>query len=180
MSLSFTSLKRFLVRLMIYQVILLWTYVRFTNIEKHCEEIQKRLNRTFSYFDLKGDIITELIKDPSIVLMVSCFAEAIFGLLGLFGNFYGNLFSAFLFSFVSFGIYFFPLLPENAISLYNTRLETVMNLGILLSLLLITFYPYKEETEYINYKSVDHVVLEGLPRNPNLPTKERKGKSKKH
>jgi hypothetical protein len=135
------KLKRFIFRVMLYIIVLLWTVIRINNIEKSSGEFKDKLTRNFAYFKMNNKSVTDFIEDPSLFLLIVLLLEAVFGFMGVFGSFWGNFFSAWLFLFSNV-IYFNPLLPENTISLYQTRTELFYNIGIFLSLLLVAYYPY--------------------------------------
>jgi hypothetical protein len=141
------KIKRFFIRVLIYQIVLLWPFIKINNIEKNAEDFKDKILRNLNYFGIKNKMYSEIAEDPAI-LFVLCALEIIFGIFGVFGSFYGNLGSAILFA-ISTTIYFNPLLPENRMSLYQTRIEVLYNIGILLALLLCAFYPYptKEDTK---------------------------------
>src|SRR5690349_11759987 len=97
-------LKRFFIRLSIYQIIFLWTLVKFNNVEKHAGEFKDKMMRNLGYFNLQSKELAEIFQDP-MILFVICVLEFIFGIFGIFGSFYGNLISAILFL-ISSTVYF--------------------------------------------------------------------------
>lgn len=145
MSNNFGKIKRFLSRIMIYQVVLLWPLMKLINIEENSVDFKEKLFRNFSFFGLENKTLYEYAEDPSL-LLVLCSSEIIVGIMAIFGSFYGNLLSAILFLINCF-IYFNPLFPENKINFYETRVEVLYNFGILLGILLCAFYPYDKENK---------------------------------
>jgi hypothetical protein len=139
-------------RLMIYQIIILWASIRLNKIEQTSDEIKEKLKRNYMYFNIpKNQTILDFIEDPSLFVLIWCVLEIIFGILGLFGSTFGNKVSAFLFSITTI-IYFNPLLPENLVNLYDIRIELFFNIGILLGMLLCAYQPIPEDAfeEYTN------------------------------
>src|SRR5690349_1601380 len=47
----FQRVKRFLIRLSIYQIILLWSIIKVNNVEKHAGEFKDKIIRNLSYFN---------------------------------------------------------------------------------------------------------------------------------
>jgi hypothetical protein len=145
MSEHFGKIKRFLSRILIYQIVLLWPLMKLFNLEKNSVDFKEKLFRNFSFFGLENKTLYEYAEDPSLLLVLSS-SELIVGILAIFGSFYGNLLSAILFL-INCLIYFNPLFPENKISFYETRIEVLYNFGILLGILLCVFYPYDKENK---------------------------------
>ena len=110
-------------------------------MEKHGGEFKNKILINLNYFGYQDKSLAEMLDDP-IILFVYCALEILAGIFAIFGSYYGNLLSAILF-FITNYIYFNPLLPENQISLFNTRTEVFYNIGIFLSLLVLTYYPYE-------------------------------------
>ena len=76
-------------------------------------------------------------------------------------------------------IYFNPYFPENSISLFETREEVFLNIGILVSLLMITFYPYEMEDDNIVEKeiTVEDIIKENEEKkkiNAEMPKRKKK------
>lgn len=141
----FSKCKRMLTRLMIYQIILLWAFIRLKKIEETSDEIKEKLKRNYTYFNIpKNQSIMDFIEDPSLFVLIWCVLELIFGILGVFGSAFGNKISAFLFSITTL-IYFNPLLPENRGNFYDMRIELFFNIGILFGILLCAYQPVPED-----------------------------------
>lgn len=141
----FSKSKRFLMRLMIYQIIFLWAFIRLNKIEQTSDEIKEKLKRNYTYFNIpKNKTALDFIEDPSLFVLIWCILEIIFGILAVFGSRFGNKVSAFLFTITTF-IYFNPLLPENRANIYDMRIELVYNIGIFLGILLCAYQPVPED-----------------------------------
>jgi hypothetical protein len=140
----FQKVKRFVYRFLVYQIVLLWSFTKFNNVEKHAGDFKNKLLINFNLFGIKGKELGEALEDPSILFIYSLL-EIIAAILGIFGSFYGHLLSAFFFLLTNL-IYFNPIFPEYGISLLNTRIELFYNIGILLSLLLLAYYPYENSS----------------------------------
>lgn len=187
MSTFLGKLKRFFIRLSVYQIIFLWTLIRLNDMQKSTGEFKDKLSRNLNYFQIKNPTINEMIEDPSLVLLGLLICEIIFGLMGLFGSFKGNFMSAWLFFFSTF-IHFNPFLPENSISLYETRIELLYNIGIFLTLLLIAYYPYEDKNKGRVYtiddideeegERVEDQVEEDEVKNVKKPKGKKKSKNK--
>jgi hypothetical protein len=143
----FDRIRRFFCRFLVYFIILLWTVSKLTNLEKHSTEFKHKILGNLSYYGLQNNDLSEILDDP-IILTIYCGLEIIAGIFGLFGSYYGHITSAFLFLITNF-IYFNPLHPNVKFSLYETRQEIFLNIGTLLSLLLIAFYPYDSNVNKI-------------------------------
>lgn len=137
------KVKRFFIRFSIYQIVLLWSFIKFNNVEKQAGDFKEKIMRNLGYFNMANKDIAEDLQDPIFLFTLSGL-ELIAGMFGLFGSFYGNFSSTVLF-FISTVIYFNPLLPESQFSLYNIRGELFLNIGIFLSLCLCTYYPHIDE-----------------------------------
>lgn len=141
--------KNFIKRTFVYQIVFLWIILRLNNIEKTSGEYKDKFTRNFRYFQIDTTDFNEFIEDPSIFVLFICLFELISSLFGLFGSFYGNLFATLLFGITNL-IYFNPLLPENRIKLYGSRQEILYNLGIFISMLMMTFYSDETKKKVIN------------------------------
>lgn len=144
MSNTIPKIKRFFLRLLIYGIVLLWPYHKIKNAENSTKEFQEKLQINLYVFRINPLQYKNILEDPYLILFFLSLLEIIFGILGIFGVFIGNLVSCFLFILTNL-IYFNPLFPDYHISLYNTKPELFLNIGILCSLLMITFYPYSQE-----------------------------------
>ena len=100
----------------------------------------------FGYFKINTKDFDHIIEDPSLVLLLYSFVEIIFGIMGIFGSFFGGIMSCICFIITNF-IYFNPLFPGNNITLYETREELFLNIGTLCALLMATFYPGDEHIQ---------------------------------
>lgn len=147
MSLDSVKIKRFLSRLIIYQYVLLWPYMKINDLERHSVDFRHKVLENFLYFGIQNKTVNEYLNDPNLLLAI-CSVEILAGIFAIFGSFYGNLLSAVLFS-MNCLIYFNPLFPENTISLYDTRSEVFYNIGILITILLCTFYNYESKNEKV-------------------------------
>jgi hypothetical protein len=141
------KLKRFILRAMIYCVVLLWSFTKLNNVEKNNTEFKNKMVAGLGYWGIQNKDIAEFLEDP-ITLLVYSFFEVVAGIFGVFGSYYGHLFSA-IFFFITNFIYYNPFLPVYHISLFETRPEMFYNIGILLSILLLLYYP-QEQTKNIN------------------------------
>jgi hypothetical protein len=148
-----TSFKRFLKRVLIFAVVSLWIHIR-TDINKASTEFKDKFTRNFMYFGYYNEDIKDFLEDPSLVVLIMVALEAIFNLLGVFGNYFSMLMSTIFFGFYTL-LYFNPLLPESRLSLYETRVELFLNLGTLLALMMCTFYPYDQEDVKKEVSDVD-------------------------
>jgi len=155
----FSKSKRFLSRLMIYQIILLWAFIRLNKIEQTSDEIKEKLKRNMMFFNIpKHKILVDFIEDPSLFVLVWCFLELAFGVFSLFGSRFANKVSAFLF-FITSIIYFNPLLPENRGNGYDMRVELFYNIGIFLGILLCAYQPVpKDAVEDNNNDDIKFII----------------------
>jgi hypothetical protein len=155
----FSKIKRFTLRLMIYQIIFLWAFIRLNKIEQTSDEIKEKLKRNYNYFKIPNNpYILDFIEDPSIFVLIWSLMELIFGLLAIFGNIFANKFSAILFS-ISTIIYFNPFLPENrGLFLYDMRSELFYNTGIFLAILLCAYQPIPEYVEEENKEEIRFMI----------------------
>jgi hypothetical protein len=156
-----TSIKRFITRIMLFGVVSLWVYLRMSDINKSSTEFKEKMTRNVMWFGYYTNDIKDFLEDPSLVVFIAVILEAIFNLLAVFGNYFSSLMSTILFGLVTF-IYFNPLLPENRISLYETRIELLLNIGSLLSLMLCTFYPYHEEDTKKEVNDMEDIPMDDL------------------
>ena len=158
MSNYISKVKNFIIRFCLLFVVLLWNFIRLNNIDKSTNELKDKLTRNFMYFNILTPEVKEYIEDPSLILLIVLLIGIISNILALFGNFKGALVSA-----IAFGldvlIYFNPLLPENKISLYGTRVELFTNIGVLLSLFMCAYYPYNDKKVEI---SDEEIIVENI------------------
>lgn len=148
-----SAFKRFLFRCFIYFIVLLWPYNKIQTIDHSTTEFKQKLQMNFGYFKIHTKEFEHIIEDPSLVLLLYSFAEIIFGIMGIFGSFFGGIMSCICFTFTNF-IYFNPLFPGNNITLYDTREELFLNIGTLCALLMATFYP--GDDAIINGSSIEN------------------------
>ena len=152
------AFKRFIFRCFIYFIVLLWPYNKIQTIDHSTTEFKQKLQMNFGYFKINTKDFDHIIEDPSLVLLLYSFVEIIFGIMGIFGSFFGGIMSCICFILTNF-VYFNPLFPGNNITLYETREELFLNIGTLCALLMATFYPgddYKQpNTKDDNYDDVN-------------------------
>lgn len=163
------SLNNFFFRFLVYFVVVLWPYIKIKDINNQTELLIQKIKINFNYFHCHKDFLKPFVEDPSLFLLIYGLFEFAAGIFAMFGSFYAGLISIILFIFSNF-IYFNPLLSENKISLYNTREEVFFNIGILASLIVVTYYPYEED------KITNTENEEPKENNSNL---NKKGKKKK-
>lgn len=165
-----SRIKRFLSRLLVYQVVFLWIFIRINNIEKTTGDYKDKLTRNMKYFQIENKDISDFLEDPSLIVLLICIFELISAIFGLFGSYYGNLLSTILFALANF-VYFNPLLPENRISLYQTRGELFYNIGIFVALLITTFSPEQKEAK-VEYTVEDPDEDSDVEEKPQLDSKK--------
>ena len=173
----YAKFKRFFMRFLVYYIVLLWPYVKLGNMEGNTDDYKKKLQMIFYLLNLKGNTARDIIQDPSLILFVYSILEIFFGILGTFGFFCANIISVILFIVTNL-IYFNPYFPENSISLFETREEVFLNIGILVSLLMITFYPYEMEDDNIVEKeiTVEDIIKENEEKkkiNAEMPKRKK-------
>lgn len=156
---SFISLlKRFFFRCLIYFIVLLWPYNKIQTIDHSTTEFKQKLQMNFGFFKIHIKELENVIEDPSLVLLLYSLVEIVFGIMGVFGSFFGGIMSCICFILTNF-VYFNPLFPGNEITLFETREELFLNIGTLCAMLMATFYKEgeeereeeKEENGYLNY-----------------------------
>jgi hypothetical protein len=144
MSNYISKFKNFVIRFCLLFVVILWNFLRINNIDKSTGEYKEKLTRNFMFFNILTPTIKDYIEDPSLILLIILLVGLISNILALFGNFKGVFLSAIIFG-LDLIVYFNPLLPENKITLFGTRIELFTNIGILLSLLMCAYYPYNDK-----------------------------------
>src|SRR3954451_23190696 len=92
-----TSIKRFLKRILLFGVVSLWVYLRMNDINKSSTEFKDKFTRNFMYFGYYNNDIKDFLEDPSLVVLIMVLLEAIFNLLAVFGNYFSSLMSTILF-----------------------------------------------------------------------------------
>jgi hypothetical protein len=167
--------KRFILRAMIYCVVLLWSFTKLNNVEKNNPEFKNKMLAGLGYWGIQNKDIAEFLEDP-ISLLVFSFLEVVAGIFGVFGSYYGHLFSA-IFFFITNFIYYNPFLPVYHISLFETRQEMFYNIGILLSILLLLYYP-DEESRKVSQKKQIYDSDEDEEEENNTPTPQMKERTK--
>jgi hypothetical protein len=145
MSNFFGKFRNFLIRLGILAVVFLWNVIRLNNIDKSSDELRDKLSRSLGYFGFLSPNVKEFVEDPSLILLLALLADLVFNLMALFGSYKGAVLSGIMFL-INNLVYFNPFLPEYQITLYNTRIEVLTNIGILLSIFMFAYYPYEDKT----------------------------------
>ena len=149
----FGYVKRFLMRVLVYFIVVLWPYIKIKKIDANTTEFKSKLEMLFYSLSVPPQSVKSTLEDPSLILFVYSSAEILFGFLGMFGFFFPNIISIILFIVTNI-IYFNPYFPENKLSLFDTREEIFLNIGTLVSLMMITFYPYELEYEQSEEKEL--------------------------
>jgi hypothetical protein len=168
----FGKIRNFFIRFGILSVVLLWNVIRLNNIDKSSDELRDKLSRSLGYYGFLSPGVKEFIEDPSLILLLGLVADIIFNIMALFGSKRGAILTGIMFL-VNNLLYFNPLLPEYQISLFNTRVEVLTNIGILLSIFMFAYYPYEE-------KSVTPISEEELEEIEEVDeSKDKRNKKKK-
>ena len=172
MSNIFGKIRNFFIRFGILSVVLLWNIIRLNNIDKSSDELRDKLSRSLGYFGLLSPSVKEYVEDPSLILLLGLLADLVFNVMALFGSKRGAILTGIMFL-INNLVYFNPLLPEYQISLFNTRVEVLTNIGILLSIFMFAYYPYEE-------KSVTPISEEELEEIEEVDeSKDKRNKKKK-
>lgn len=172
MSNIFGKIRNFFIRLGILSIVLLWNVIRINNIDKSSDEVRDKLSRSLNYFGMLTPGLKEYIEDPSLVLLIALLADLVFNVMALFGSHRGAFLTGVMFL-INNLVYFNPLLPEYQISLFNTRIEVLTNIGVLLAIFMLAYYPYEEKT----VKPISEEELEEIEEVED--SKDKKFKKKK-
>jgi hypothetical protein len=140
----FGKTRNFFIRFSILAIVLLWNVIRLNNIDKSSDELRDKLSRSLSYYGMLSPGLKEFVEDPSLILLLGLLADLIFNVMAIFGSYRGAVLSGIMFL-INNLIYFNPLLPEYQISLYNTRIEVLTNIGVMLSIFMFAYYPYEDK-----------------------------------
>jgi hypothetical protein len=168
----FGKIRNFFIRFGILSVVLLWNFIRLNNIDKSSDELIDKLSRGLGHFGLLSPSVKEFVEDPSLVLLLALVADLVFIMMALFGSKKGAVLTGIMFL-INNLVYFNPFLPEYQINLYNTRIEVLTNIGILLSIFMLAYYPYEQ-------KSVTPISGEELEEMEDVnETKDKRNKKKK-
>lgn len=170
-----SKIKNFFFRCCIYGVIILWPYTKLQNIYQDTEHFSTILARNCAFygikFDPKGseDIVLSLFFFYSL-------SEFIFCILGIFNFKWGHIISIIHFIITNF-LYFNPFLPENQIfKLVKPKEELFLNIGVLLSLCTLTFYPGEVTKKKENVDEKKPLKLEDDEMKKSMPPKKNKRK----
>ena len=175
----YSKIKRFGTRLMIYQIIFLWAFIRLNKIEQTSDEIKEKLKRNYMYFNFPNNqFVLDFIEDPSIFVLIWCVLELVFGFFAVFGSIFSNKISAFLFS-VSTIIYFNPLLPENRGNIYDMRSELFYNIGIFFGILLCAYQPIPDYVEEERKEEIKFMIDHTKSNSKNSDKNVKKAKATK-
>jgi hypothetical protein len=145
MSNIFGKIRNFFIRLGILSVVLLWNIIRLYNIDKSSDELRDKLSRSLGYFGMLSPGVKEFVEDPSLILLLGLIVDLVFNVMALFGSKKGAILTGIMFL-INNLVYFNPLLPEYQITLFNTRVEVLTNIGILFSIFMFAYYPYELKT----------------------------------
>ena len=126
-------------RVMIYQVILFWIFIRSQNIPIYANEFKDKVNYNLEYFDLKFEFLSDILINPQAFLTYFLLAELIFSLFAILGLKIASFFSGIIYLLITF-IYFNPKINHNKIEgFYGIKTELVLNLGVIFAIFLDTF-----------------------------------------
>lgn len=151
-----SSLRNFLSRVPIFFIMVLWIYIRCSQLEKSVEDFRDKVSRSLEFCGVDEDVISYLLKDPFIPFSILLLSELIFCVLGLFGSLLGTWMCGIHFAFTSF-LYFNPMLPENRFDILklDIRPDMIESVGIIVCFMLVAYYPYSLSN--INYHFVESI-----------------------
>ena len=171
------TIKNFFLRLLIYLVVLLWPLSKLQNLYQNVEEFKKIIFRNLALYKFKFDPKENNDSILIFFFFYTC-AECLFSILGIFNFAIGHIFSIILFVLTNF-IYFNPFIEENSIKLLNTKPELFYNIGILISLGLLAFYPKIEEKNQQPQNEISKTLnFEDEEMKKSMPVKKNKKKNK--
>ena len=170
-----SKIKNFFFRCCIYGVIILWPYTKLQNIYQDAEHFKTILARNLAFYGIKFD--PKGAED--IILSVFFFyslSEFIFCILGIFNLRWGHIISIIHFIITNF-LYFNPFLPENQIfKLIKPKEELFFNIGVLISLCILTFKPEEAAKKEENTDEKKPLNLEDDDMKKSMPPKKSKRK----
>lgn len=148
----FTKIKNFFSRILVYQMVFLWLYMKFSQIDKSANDFKTRLVKTLNHFNIKGELINFLFDDPVAVHLLMTLSEFIFSIMAIFGSRLGAWMVALHFSITTF-LFFNPFLPENSFSIFkfDIRHDMLTSFGVVFCFYLIAYYPYDRDSNSSNH-----------------------------
>ncbi len=167
------KIKNFFSRFLVYQMILIWLYMRYADLDKSTNDFKTRVTKNLNQLNLKGPFIDYFIEDPSIIHILITLSETI--------SFVGAIFGFKLFTWLmgchfalTTIIYFNPILPENSFSLlkFDIRFDMLTSIAVLFCFFMIAYYPY-------SYKEDEHHILDDIKDDKDEIEDEKKQKGKK-
>ena len=170
-----SKIKNFFFRCCIYGIIILWPYTKLQNIYQDTDHFKTILERNFAFYGIRYDVKGS----EDLILTIFFFyslSEFIFCVLGIFNLRCGHIISIIHFIITNF-LYFNPFLPENQIlKLVNPKEELFFNLGVLLSLCVLTFKPEDVEKKEDKIEEKKPLNLEDDEMKKSMPVKKSKRK----
>ncbi len=172
-------MKNFLLRLTVYAVIILWPLTKIQNVYQTVDHFKTMVfkNLAFYKYKINYDPKNNPYDEPILTFyFFYSLAELIFAILGVFNVKYGHILSIILFIFTNF-VYFNPFIPENNFKLIGTKEELFYNIGVLISLGLLTYKPVeKEEKKEKDKNGTKTLSLEDDEMKKSMPVKKSRKK----
>jgi hypothetical protein len=178
----FQKLKGFFSRLLVLQMSYLWLVMKFSQIDKSCNDFKTRVMKTLNHFNIKGSFVNLLFDDPIFIHLALTLSELVFSILALFGSRLGIWIIALQFSLTTF-LFFNPFLPENSFSLwkFDIRHDMLSSFGVVACFFMIAYYPDTKDSNSHLIEEIDeddNLIFDTI-KEPVKSTQTQTKKSKK-
>lgn len=142
------KLKNFFSRFIVYQMIIIWLYMKFSDLDKSTNDFKTRTMKTLNHFNINGAFVNFIMDDPSLIHILLVLSELVSLIGALFGS---TLFSWMLachFTYTTF-IFFNPFLPENSFTFwkFDMRFDMLTSFAAMLCFYMIAYFPYDNVIE---------------------------------
>lgn len=157
----FQLIKNFTSRLFIYQIVIIWLIMKFSDIDKSTTDFQTRLLKTIKHFNMNNIFSKYISDDPSLLNMILLISETVCLIGALFGNKRLSHYIAYHFTLTTL-IFFNPFLPENQFSIidFDIRFDMLTAYGSLICFYLAAYYDYDiDENEGFDEETTDDSLV---------------------
>ena len=136
------KLWRFFIRLIIYQIVILWILLKCTNFSKHSIQLKNHVYSALEAFDTTSKLVDEIFIHPQLATKLITALEAILVLFALTGNKSCGVYLAFINIFTSL-IYYNPFLKVNLENHYfGVSQDLLLGVACALAMLVCSMRPH--------------------------------------
>ncbi len=136
------KLWRFFVRLLTYQFIFFWIYMKYYNFSKHATLLKSKSYEALAAFNTRSALVDEIFTFPELIIRIITYLEAFLFVFALFGQTQYGIYLSIISLFTTL-LYNNPFLPVNLKQFwFGVSPDFIMGMGVSLSLMVSAIRPH--------------------------------------